>query len=357
MGVPAKVSMGCRLHLFRAARKLFCTRALFSLIALIFTAPISSPYRCLGNVPSPPGSLTLSWNPVPGADSYNVYYGTASRSYDWSVSVENTNQVTISGLKRNAPYFFAVTCVVGGLESGYSDEILFTSSPNPPVLQLTSSAGGAQTLSGTAPGGHGYDVLASQDLVVWRAIGMIAVGVDGLFRFVDPAAALYKQRFYRLHETTYTAPGTLPTISLLPPPSGPGQLQIMGQVGHSYDILASQDLSVWNVIANVAAGAQSAIAFIDPEAAQYPIRFYMLHEVTYLSATPTYATTLAPDGTLNVQVSGLVGHTYQVLGMTGFIFWWPLGQVTIGMGGTAAFSVPGAAGTFLQYKVQEISGP
>lgn len=348
--------MGDRLQLFRAAREFFPVRARHFIFAVSLAAIIQSPRLCLGNPPPGLGSVTLTWNPVPGADSYNVYYGTVSRSYDQMVSV-STNQVTVSGLKLNTPYFFAVTCVVGGLESGFSDEILFTPSPGQPVLQLAALAGGAQTVSGTAPGGHNYDVLASQDLVLWKAIGVIAAGVDGSFSFVDPAAAQYAQRFYRLHETTYTAPGTLPTILLLPPPSAPGQLQITGQLGHLYDVLESDDLPVWNVIGTVTAGARGAAAFIDPESAQYPNRSYMVHDVTFLSATPTYTTARAPDGTLSFQVFGLFGHTYQILGMTDFISWWPLGQVTIGMSGTATFNAPSAAGLCLQYAIQEITGP
>ena len=347
--------MGHQLQLFQAAREFFPGRARRFIFLLIFAAIISSPRPCLGTLPSSLVSVTLTWNAVAGADSYNVYYGTASRSYDQFVSV-GTNQVTVSGLDLNTPYFFAVTCVVGGLESGYSDEIQFTPSPSPPILQLIPSTAGAQTVSGTAPGGHSYDVLASQDLVVWKAIGVIAVGLDGSFSFIDPAATQYAQRFYRLHETTYTAPGTLPTIRLLPPPSGPGQLQITGQLGHLYDVLESQDLSVWNVIGTVTAGAPGTAAFADSAAAQYPFRFYMLHDVTYLSATPTYTTVLAPDGTLSFQVFGLVGHTYRILGMTDFISWWPLGQMTIDMGGTATFSAPSAAGLCLLYTVQEITG-
>jgi hypothetical protein len=121
-------------------------------------------------------------------------------------------------------------------------------------------------------------------------------------------------------------------------------------------VLASQDLSVWNVIGTVTAGGQGMVTFTDAAGGRYPARFYMLHEVTYLSAAPVYTLALGPDGDLEVQISGLVGHTYEILGTPDFATWFSVGEVTIGMGGTGALTDPGSAGMFLFYTVQEVTG-
>ena len=89
-------------------------------------------------------SVQLSWQANPESDlqSYNVYYGTQTRSYGPPIPVGNGTSYTLSGLEEGGTYFFAVSAVdTSGNESGYSEEIskqIASSDSQPPVISITS---------------------------------------------------------------------------------------------------------------------------------------------------------------------------------------------------------------------------
>ncbi len=58
--------------------------------------------------------------------------------------------------------------------------------------------------------------------------------------------------------------------------AGGGQflLTVTGLSGHSYDIEATQDFAVWNVIGTLTLDASGSADFTDPNAANFPQRFY-----------------------------------------------------------------------------------
>jgi hypothetical protein len=73
--------------------------------------------------------ITLTWDSVPGADSYNVYWGTSpgvTRRNGNKISDIKIPRTTIKGLKPGNTYYFVVTTVKGPEESRESDEIPFT---------------------------------------------------------------------------------------------------------------------------------------------------------------------------------------------------------------------------------------
>ena len=74
------------------------------------------------------GRVTLAWDNVSGANSYNVYWRTSS-----GVTKQNgkklanvKNPCTIKGLKKGATYWFVVTAVNQSGESGVSNEVSTT---------------------------------------------------------------------------------------------------------------------------------------------------------------------------------------------------------------------------------------
>jgi len=72
--------------------------------------------------------VTLAWDDVPDATSYNVYWskfpGIARRGGN-NISSEN-NSATIEGLKNGSTYYFVVTTVKYSQESEESEELSFT---------------------------------------------------------------------------------------------------------------------------------------------------------------------------------------------------------------------------------------
>ena len=51
-------------------------------------------------------------------------------------------------------------------------------------------------------------------------------------------------------------------------------LSVTGQVGHTYDIQATQDFKTWTVIGTVTVGAGGSLNFTDTNAASFPRRYY-----------------------------------------------------------------------------------
>lgn len=80
-------------------------------------------------------SVTLAWDqsPDPTVVGYAVYYGVSSRNYTNRIDVGDAFTVTIS-IQPETTYFFAVTDYnIGGLESDYSAEVVYTSPAAAPV--------------------------------------------------------------------------------------------------------------------------------------------------------------------------------------------------------------------------------
>jgi uncharacterized protein YcfL len=74
--------------------------------------------------------VTLAWDNVPDATSYNVYWsdspGVTKRTGNKISNAKNS--VTITGLKPGVTYYFMVTTVRGSQESAGSEELSFTTS-------------------------------------------------------------------------------------------------------------------------------------------------------------------------------------------------------------------------------------
>ena len=76
-------------------------------------------------------SVTITWNSVTGADSYNLYYGTEPDSLSGTESV-TTETYTLTELTTGTTYYFAVSAVDGGTESKKSSVIAIS-----PVIPTT----------------------------------------------------------------------------------------------------------------------------------------------------------------------------------------------------------------------------
>jgi hypothetical protein len=79
---------------------------------------------------SEPAQVTLMWDPNTETDlsGYKLHYGVSSGNYVSSVDVGNLTNYTITGLTRNTTYYIAATAYsTAGLESDYSNEVVFAS--------------------------------------------------------------------------------------------------------------------------------------------------------------------------------------------------------------------------------------
>jgi fibronectin type 3 domain-containing protein len=89
------------------------------------------------------GAVTITWPAVATATSYNAYYSTSP-----SVTIATGTKVTgatsgssIPNLVRGIPYYFVVTALNAGGESGVSNEVTATPNPPNPVFSQADLAG------------------------------------------------------------------------------------------------------------------------------------------------------------------------------------------------------------------------
>jgi hypothetical protein len=146
------------------------------------------------------GTASLTWNASTsgGIIGYNLYFGTASRVYTSEVPLGNVTTATVNNLLVGTTYYFAVTAVDSmGLESGYSNEQVFTVTAGLPFLRI-GMVNGRITLTGSASVGVNYNVMASADLKSWNAIGSVTGSTNGSIRFTDPTSPHQAARYYRL---------------------------------------------------------------------------------------------------------------------------------------------------------------
>ena len=146
-------------------------------------------------------SVTLTWDSSPDISvvGYRAYYGVASRTYTNMVDAGNATTVTISGLIEGSTYHFAATAYnLLGTESVFSDELSYTVPVAPAKLQIRVAANGQVVLTVTGQIGQSHDLLVTQAFTDWTVIGTVTLGATGSAEFLDPNAADFPARFYRM---------------------------------------------------------------------------------------------------------------------------------------------------------------
>jgi hypothetical protein len=69
-------------------------------------------------------SVTLAWNPVSGASSYNIYYSTNNGGpYLTESGGSSTANYTATGLQNGLPYYFVVSAIISGVEGMKSEQL------------------------------------------------------------------------------------------------------------------------------------------------------------------------------------------------------------------------------------------
>jgi hypothetical protein len=80
---------------------------------------------------APPQSARLAWNPsVPSTNvaGYTIYYGGATGNYTNQLNIGLATNGVVSNLVAGRTYYFAATAYTSsGLESAYSDEVVWQS--------------------------------------------------------------------------------------------------------------------------------------------------------------------------------------------------------------------------------------
>lgn len=147
-------------------------------------------------------NVTLAWNPSanPVVAGFNIYFGGTSGVYTNKTSVGTATSLTISNLVAGDTYYFAATTYsAAGAESALSSEVSYTVPTPAPEVQLQVTPAKQFVLTVTGAANQTHEILASQNLTTWTAIGTVTVGANGSATFTDTNAANYPSRFYRIN--------------------------------------------------------------------------------------------------------------------------------------------------------------
>ncbi len=199
-GTGREVTMGMTIphrQKIRRTRKISRRSGLLLCSLLLNTSPAFS-----STVPAG-ATIPLAWNRSPDTNvaGYNVYFGTASRTYTNHIHLGNVTNATISGLAAGATYYLAATCYdASGSESDYSNEASSTVPPAVPDLQFHRTSAGQFILTVNGPTGQTNQILATQNLKTWTVIGTVTLGIGGSLNFTDQNTAAFPQRFYRTQQ-------------------------------------------------------------------------------------------------------------------------------------------------------------
>lgn len=154
-----------------------------------------------------------------------------------------------------------------------------------------------------------------------------------------------------------SVPVTSPQIQIRSAAAGKIILTVSGPTGHTYEILASPDLKTWTVIATMMLKSGGPLEFADPNAANFPQRFYRLRETVPVEPAFARAQMQIKTGagkSLKLTVTGLAGHRYDIEATADFMVWTVIGTVTAVTDGPVDFTDPNA-GNFSQrfYRTRE----
>ncbi len=153
------------------------------------------------------------------------------------------------------------------LPSAYSVNLAWDRSPDAEVT-------GYRIYYGSASGDYTNSVVVGN--VATNSVGGLTAGVT--YFFTTTALNASGLESPASNEVDFT-PGTL-TVKLRILANRQAAVSVQGLIGHTYEVLASQNLSTWSVIGSVTLGATATTNFTDTGAANYPQRFYRTRDTT-----------------------------------------------------------------------------
>jgi hypothetical protein len=147
------------------------------------------------------------------------------------------------------------------LPDSYRVTLAWDGSPSPEVT-------GYRVYHGTTSGNYSNSVVVGS--VTTNTVSGLASGVTYYFAVTAYDTNGVESVFS--NEISFV-PG-LPGIGIGVTATGEVVLTVKGLIGHSYDVEATDDFTVWTVIGTVTLGADGSLDFTDTNAASFPKRFY-----------------------------------------------------------------------------------
>jgi hypothetical protein len=130
--------------------------------------------------------VTLTWDPNSETDlaGYEIYYGTSSGNYQSKTDVGNVTTYTVNGLTMGVTYYLAATAYnTQGLQSGYSNEVVYTVPSCTYVISPAnasfSTSGGSGSLLVTTQAGCNWGTSAAPSWITVNSGSGLGSGTMG----------------------------------------------------------------------------------------------------------------------------------------------------------------------------------
>ncbi|HQH83689.1 MAG TPA: fibronectin type III domain-containing protein, partial [Syntrophorhabdus sp.] len=276
--------------------------------------------------------VRLAWNasPEPDIAGYKIYYGTASRVYDWSIDAKKVTTFTVSGLADGRTYYFAVTAYdTSNLESTYSNEVSTSTcrySISPPGQSFPAS-GGTGSINVSTQSACSWNASSN---VSWMTItsGSRGTGNGTVYYSINAnsdsssrtaSSTIAKNTFTVTQEgnstTTYTITASAGTGGTISPT---GTVTVSRNASRSFTITPSTGYSIDRVIVDGSSvGAVSTYTFSNVTANHTISASFKADTTTYtITASAGTGGTISPTGT--VTVSRNASRSFTITPSTGY---------------------------------------
>jgi hypothetical protein len=251
-------------------------------------------------------------NNEPNVTGYKVYYGTASRNYDWFIDVGNVTQITITDLPNGATYYFAATAYDNSnppIESTYSDEVnknMCTYSISPTNASFGAS-GGTGSVSVTTQTGCNWTALSGAS---WLTItsGSSGTGNGTIYYSIaaninpdsQTASSTFAGKVFTVTQSgaaTYTITASAGTGGTITPS---GAVTIAHGASQTFNITASAGYQIVNVtVDGTSMGAVSSYTFNNVTAGHTINATFSVKTYT-ISASSGTGGSISPSGNTSV---------------------------------------------------------
>ena len=273
--------------------------------------------------------VTLAWdrNAESNVEGYKVYYGTASRDYDWFIDVGDVTSITITDLTDGFTYYFAATAydtATPPLESTYSDEVsksTCTYSISPTNASFSTS-GGTGSVSVTTQAGCPWTASSG---AAWMTItsgssgtgnGTVNYSIASNSGGSRTASSTIAGRVFTVTQsgaTTYTITATAGTGGSISPS---GSVSVAQGGSQTFSIAANTGYQISSVtVDGVSQGAISSYTFSNVTAAHTISATFAVRTYTITASAGTGGT-ISPSG--SVSVNHGASQTFTIAANTGY---------------------------------------
>jgi Fibronectin type III domain len=188
--------------------------------------------------------------------------GRPNKSLDWLAPIMGLKRI-LGGILFSALIFNSIQAFSAAVPAGQSVILAWNPSPDINVTGYNIYYGAAS---------HTYTNMVNVGNATSATVSGLVGGVT--YYFAATAHDGLGQESGFSDEVSYLVPNGSPTMQIHGGLAGQFILTLKGQIGHIYEIQATQDFKTWTTIGLVTMGVSGSLDFTDTNAQNFPERFY-----------------------------------------------------------------------------------